>query len=205
MHMLGWRDHSWVCLTVRVSGCAQADDESVNETVDEEGEEEEQWALKVDADTAVEPPEEPPSRGASEGGVVSFGEVSFGGADSELRVEEGQTRASDDPFAETPAPRTLKDLVESKPFVAAGAKGGGSVGGSSRSAALQLSPSCRAERCIALRPLPECGPGDVSALTADCATPPPQGTLTISTPSLRPTLTPWWYDFPSHIPLEFGS
>ena len=50
------RDHAWVCLTVRVSGCAQADDESVNETVDEEGEEEEQWAPAVSAaDTALEP------------------------------------------------------------------------------------------------------------------------------------------------------
>ena len=137
MHMLG---RARLCLTVRFSGCAQADDESVNETVDEEGEEEEQWAPSVSAaDTALEPPEQPPSRGPSEGGVVSFGEVSFGGADSELRVEEGQTRASDDPFAETPAPRTLKDLVESKPFVAAGAKGGGSVGGSPYPAALQLS------------------------------------------------------------------
>ena len=95
-------------------------------------------------------PGQPPSRGSSEGGVVSFGEVSFGGADSELRVEEGQTRASDDPFAETPAPRTLKDLVESKPFVAAGAKGGGSVGGSSRPAALKLSPPFGALHCIAL-------------------------------------------------------
>jgi hypothetical protein len=68
---------------VRFSGCAQADDESVNETVDEEGEEEEEWA---------------------------------------------------------PAGITLKDLVEAKPFAAAVAKGGGSVGESPRPVALQLSP-----------------------------------------------------------------
>jgi hypothetical protein len=93
--------------------------------------------------TALTPhPEESPTRGASEGGVVSFGEVSFGGEDSELRVEAGDTRASDDPFAEmSPAPRTLKDLVESDPFAAAGKKGGGSASKSSHPAPLpQLPP-----------------------------------------------------------------
>jgi len=156
----------------------------VNETVDEEGEEDLLWDLKVDADTALEPPDEPPSRGASEGGVVTFGEVSFGGADSELRIEEGQTTASD-PFAEMPpAPRTLKDLVESDPFTAAGKKRGGSDDGDTLS-------QTHSHSMVVCFPVP----GPESSLGESC---PSLLRLAISN-SLRrghPLL---------HIPLEFGS
>ncbi|KAJ1476819.1 hypothetical protein T484DRAFT_1823459, partial [Baffinella frigidus] len=136
--------HSMAGATIGASSMgamSTRDDASVNEAADEDEEKEDQWApaASVEGDAALEPgatsmgevvagdAADVTPRVASEGGVVSFGEVSFWGAGMEVKADGVQARASEDPFAEmSSAPRTLKDLVESEQ-ASSGAKGGGSV------------------------------------------------------------------------------